>query len=82
MCPARSVISTGVAPADEPRVGIAMRLVQIPLWWRNASEIAADVLEGVFCVKGRFSAQQVGRFVRPRAAERAAPSEPLAQPRS
>jgi cell division protein FtsI/penicillin-binding protein 2 len=39
----------GVAPANEPRIAIAVLLVQNNLWWRNASQIAAEVLQDVFC---------------------------------
>jgi peptidoglycan glycosyltransferase len=39
----------GVAPAEEPRIAVAVLLVQSDLWWRNASQIAAEVLQGVFC---------------------------------
>jgi cell division protein FtsI/penicillin-binding protein 2 len=52
----------GVAPADSPRVAVAVVLVQNHLWWRNASQIAADVLRGVFCEKRRCSAENASRF--------------------
>jgi cell division protein FtsI/penicillin-binding protein 2 len=39
----------GVAPAEDPRIAVAVLLVQSDLWWRNASQIAAEVLQGVFC---------------------------------
>jgi hypothetical protein len=53
----------GVAPADDPRVAVAVVLVQSDLWWRNASQIAAEVLEGVFCEKRRCSAERAARFI-------------------
>ena len=34
----------GVAPADDPKIAVATVLVQDHLWWRNASQVAADVL--------------------------------------
>ena len=43
----------GVAPAEQPRVAVAVLLVQGHLWWRNASQIAGEVLQGVFCERGR-----------------------------
>ncbi len=54
----------GVAPADGPRVAVAVVLVQSDLWWRNASQVAADVLRGVFCRKGHCSAEHASRWVR------------------
>jgi peptidoglycan glycosyltransferase len=42
----------GAAPADNPRIAIAVVLVQSDLWWRNASQIAGDVLRVVFCTEG------------------------------
>ena len=39
----------GVAPADQPSIAVAVLLVQSDLWWRNASQIAAEVLQDVFC---------------------------------
>lgn len=39
----------GVAPADDPRVAIATLVVNGELWWRNASQISADVLRALFC---------------------------------
>jgi len=42
----------GAAPADDPRIAIAVVLVQSDLWWRNASQIAGDVLKVVFCTEG------------------------------
>ena len=53
----------GVAPADSPRVAVAVVLVQGDLWWRNASQIAADVLYGVFCEGKRCSSANASRFI-------------------
>jgi hypothetical protein len=52
----------GVAPADAPRIAVASVVVQGPLYWRTASQVAADVLERVFCEKGHCSAQRAERF--------------------
>ena len=46
----------GVAPADDPRIAISVLLVQGHLWWKSASRVAAEVLEGVFCERGRCRA--------------------------
>ena len=53
----------GVAPADKPRVAIAVLLVQSDLWWRSASQIASEVLSRVFCERGRCSAAGVERWI-------------------
>jgi len=42
----------GVAPAAEPTIAIAVLVVQGDLWWRSASQIAAEVLRTVFCSRG------------------------------
>jgi cell division protein FtsI/penicillin-binding protein 2 len=52
----------GVAPADEPTIGIAVVLVQGPRWWRSASGIASDTLREVFCPDGRCSAVHAQRW--------------------
>jgi cell division protein FtsI/penicillin-binding protein 2 len=59
----------GVAPAESPRVAIAAVVVQRSLFWRTASQVAAGVLESVFCERGRCDEENVERFVSPRAAE-------------
>jgi cell division protein FtsI/penicillin-binding protein 2 len=56
----------GVAPADDPKIAIAVLLVQGDLYWRNASQIAADILHGIFCVKGSCNADLAGRWVKDR----------------
>jgi len=57
----------GVAPAEEPRVAIAAVVVQTPRYGRTASQVAAGVLESVFCERGRCDASRVDRFTAPRA---------------
>jgi cell division protein FtsI/penicillin-binding protein 2 len=54
----------GAAPADDPQVAIAALLVQGDLYWRNAAQVAADVLYEVFCVKGRCTPEQSERWTR------------------
>jgi cell division protein FtsI/penicillin-binding protein 2 len=46
----------GVAPAEQPTIAIATVVVNEPVWWRNASQIAAEVLHGIFCPDGACSA--------------------------
>ena len=57
----------GVAPADRPRIAVAVLLVQGHLWWRNASQVAAEVFGSVFCEKGRCEVASAERWLRPRA---------------
>lgn len=42
----------GLAPAEAPTIAVATLLVQGDLWWRNASQIAAEVLEEILCTDG------------------------------
>ncbi len=42
----------GVAPAEAPRVAIAVLVVNGPIWWSNASDVAAAALREVFCHEG------------------------------
>jgi membrane peptidoglycan carboxypeptidase len=53
----------GVAPAHEPTVAVAVLLVQSELWWRNASQIAAEVLRKVFCSKDGCRPDLAARWV-------------------
>jgi membrane peptidoglycan carboxypeptidase len=39
----------GVAPADDPRIAVATVLVNGKIWYRSASQVAADVLHEIFC---------------------------------
>jgi cell division protein FtsI/penicillin-binding protein 2 len=52
----------GVAPAEAPRVAIAAVVVNGPKWWRNASQIAAEVLRLIFCENGRCEASRAERL--------------------
>jgi hypothetical protein len=54
----------GAAPADDPRIAIAVVLVQSDLWWRNASQIAGDVLKVVFCSEGPCRAAGAERWTK------------------
>jgi len=42
----------GVAPAEAPRVAVATLLVNRGRWHRSASQLAAEVLQAVFCADG------------------------------
>ncbi len=39
----------GVAPAEAPRVAVAVLQLQSDLWWVRSSELGADVLSAIFC---------------------------------
>ncbi len=67
----------GVAPAESPRVAIAAVVVQTPRFWRTASQVAAGVLESVFCERGRCDASRADRFTAPQAPETIARTVPL-----
>jgi peptidoglycan glycosyltransferase len=66
----------GVAPAENPRVAIATVVVQTPLYRRTASQVAAGVLEGVFCERGRCDTSRADRFAVPQRAETVAQVAP------
>jgi len=53
----------GAAPADDPSVAIAVVLVQSDLYWKTASQIAAEVLRSVFCSKGTCRADAAARWI-------------------
>ena len=42
----------GVAPAEDPRIAVAVVLVNGRVWWRSASQVAADMLHEIFCKDG------------------------------
>jgi cell division protein FtsI/penicillin-binding protein 2 len=54
----------GVAPADDPRIAVAVLMVQSDLWWRSASQIAAEVLQGVFCEGRDCRPELAARWIR------------------
>lgn len=66
----------GVAPADAPRLAVATLLVQGDLYWRTASQIAAEVLRRAFCEGRRCSAARADRWLRPRSATASAERDP------
>ncbi len=53
----------GVAPADRPEIAVAVLLVQSDQWWRSASQIAAEVLQGVFCEGRKCRPELAARWV-------------------
>src|SRR5262249_32154288 len=67
----------GVAPADAPKLAIATVVVQTPRYRRTASQVAAGVLESVFCERGRCDAARADRFAPSVPAENVARVAPL-----
>jgi peptidoglycan glycosyltransferase len=59
----------GVAPADDPRIAVAAVIVNGRLWWRSATQVAADMLHEMFCADGSCATSNVVRIVS-RAAQR------------
>jgi peptidoglycan glycosyltransferase len=53
----------GVAPAENPEIAVAVLVVQSDRWWRSASQIAAEVLQGVFCEGHKCSPELAARWV-------------------
>jgi cell division protein FtsI/penicillin-binding protein 2 len=53
----------GTAPADDPRIAVAVLLVQGELWWKNAAQVGAQVLHTVFCSEGPCRADAVARWI-------------------
>jgi len=59
----------GAAPAEKPRIAIAVVMVQSDLYWRTASQVAASVLQTVFCTKGVCRADAADRWLHPPAGD-------------
>ena len=55
----------GAAPADEPRLAVAVVIVQGSLWWVTPSQVAAEILKVAFCPKGVCSAAAADRWLQP-----------------
>ena len=53
---------TGVAPAQDPRVAVAVVQAHGHLWWKMSGQVAADIFAELFCEKRRCSDDRVGRF--------------------
>ncbi len=52
----------GLAPAADPVIAIAVLQLQSNLWWSKSSELAADVLESIFCERGRCEPEYAHRY--------------------
>jgi membrane peptidoglycan carboxypeptidase len=53
----------GVAPADDPRIAVAAVIVNGKMWWRSASQVAADLLQEIFCSEGGCATANAVRIV-------------------
>jgi hypothetical protein len=53
----------GVAPADEPKIALAVVLVQQPRWWVTPSQVAAETLKKIFCSPGPCRPEAVERWL-------------------
>jgi penicillin-binding protein A len=65
----------GVAPAERPRVAVAVVVVQGEVWHKSASQVSAQVLKLLFCGDRGCSPNAIDRW-RPAAAEPAPVPEP------
>jgi cell division protein FtsI/penicillin-binding protein 2 len=71
----------GVAPAEAPRIAVAVVVVQRARWWRNASQVASEVLRGVFCDRGVCRAEVAEKLITaPTATAQAVLVRPAASP--
>ncbi len=61
----------GVAPADDPQIGVVVLQVHGHLWWARSSELAANILRSVFCEGASCRAGLATRFTGPPATARA-----------
>jgi cell division protein FtsI/penicillin-binding protein 2 len=53
----------GAAPAKRPEIAVAVLVVQGDQWWRSASQVAASVLQSVFCEGRKCSPELAARWV-------------------
>ena len=56
----------GVAPAQKPRLAVAVVIVQGSIWWVTPSQVAAEILKVAFCPKGVCSESAADRWLQPR----------------
>jgi len=52
----------GLAPADEPKIGVVVLQLQGHLWWARSSELAARILQEIFCQRGSCRAELANRW--------------------
>ena len=52
----------GLAPAEDPKIGVVVLQLQSNLWWKKSSELAANILREVFCDRRTCEARHADRF--------------------
>jgi cell division protein FtsI/penicillin-binding protein 2 len=52
----------GVAPAENPTIGVVVLQLQGHLWWAKSSELAANIFRSAFCDRKRCDARLADRF--------------------
>ncbi|MEM9177584.1 MAG: penicillin-binding transpeptidase domain-containing protein, partial [Myxococcota bacterium] len=52
----------GLAPAEDPKIGVVVLQLQSNLWWKKSSELAANILREVFCDRKTCEAAHADRF--------------------
>lgn len=52
----------GLAPAEQPRIAVVVLQLQSNLWWTRSTEIAARILQSVFCDRAGCRAERSNRF--------------------
>lgn len=55
----------GVAPANDPKIGVVVMQVHGHLWWARSSELAANILREVFCERSSCRPELALRFTGP-----------------
>jgi penicillin-binding protein A len=52
----------GLAPAEDPTIGVVVLQLQGHMWWRRSTELASDVLRAVFCDKAGCRPEHADRL--------------------
>ena len=52
----------GLAPADDPQIGVVVLQLQSNLWWKKSTELAASILQQVFCDRSGCRASHADRL--------------------
>ena len=62
------------APADRPRIAVAVLVVYGDLWWMSPAQLSAEVLKVLFCPRGVCREQAVERWLPPSRSSAGAPA--------
>jgi hypothetical protein len=52
----------GLAPAEDPKIAVVVLQLQSNLWWSKSSELAARVLQKVFCDRAGCRPERADRW--------------------